>query len=864
MVKKYKSVFLTPIIVATVFTLYFAANGFFPFGKSSVSWCDMTQQVIPLLCDFKDIMLGKEGFFLSLQNSGGMNFFGVFFFFLASPFSFLVIFFEKADIPLLMNIILVLKLCVCASTAALYFEKRFKNLSFGFKSILSVSYAFCGYAMLFYQNIIWLDVMYLFPILMLGIHSLIEKGRTLLLIFSLTATVIVNFYISYMVILFLVLYFGVYTIYNKKIDYLLYLKLGISALVSMMLSAVVWLPSFSQYSSSGRKSDILEGLMYCDFFTAVETCVPILLATSLIFAVLIPFISELSGKSNEIKMSVAVFIIMCIPIFIEPINRMWHTGNYMSFPVRYGFITIFSGLIATAYLLENFESENKKSYKGLYVVIFGISMGAFVLWFTGENLETLSRYAQTLWGDRQSYHGILTLFLCLLFAEVIGILLLKKKIIAKNTLILLLAVTVICESYTSLMIYITPSKDSLDMTEYTAFCELENIADDNEFYRVNMSEKLTDANMTGAIGYNSLGHYTSLTDNNYMNAIKGFGYSGYWMEIGNWNGNIISDALLAVKYRIVETNNGYAIKENPLSLGFVTPSGYELPKELPKSDRATVMGDIYLKMFSLKQNPVIKYNITTLDNCEYVKDKGVHHLTELGSNNSIVYELDIIGEQILYFDCFNGGSNNLNEPINNSFSVYVNGSPISQSYPSQNKNGMLELGTFKDESVTVFLQLNKSVSCYSFGVFGFDVNAIKTAVSDLNVLKTEVKGSTVITEIPDSYSGEMFLSLPYNDGYKITLNGEKIDYSRCLTGFTSVNIEHGGKLKISFTPPKFVLGLIISILGIIAVVILYLFQNKLELLSDIIKKSAFILFMAVLSAFIILIYLMPIVANLVS
>ena len=144
------------------------------------------------------------------------------------------------------------------------------------------------------------------------------------------------------------------------------------------------------------------------------------------------------------------------------------------------------------------------------------------------------------------------------------------------------------------------------------------------------------------------------------------------------------------------------------------------------------------------------------------------------------------------------------------------------------------------------------------------MNAIKTAVSDLNVLKTEVKGSTVITEIPDSYSGEMFLSLPYNDGYKITLNGEKIDYSRCLTGFTSVNIEHGGKLKISFIPPKFVLGLIISILGIIAVVILYLFQNKLEFLSDIIKKAAFILFVTVLSVFIILIYLMPIVANLVS
>ena len=79
MLKKYKSVFVSPIIVILVFGCFFAINGFFPFGTSSISWCDMTQQVIPLLCDFKDILSGDDGFFLSLQNAGGMNFFGVFF-----------------------------------------------------------------------------------------------------------------------------------------------------------------------------------------------------------------------------------------------------------------------------------------------------------------------------------------------------------------------------------------------------------------------------------------------------------------------------------------------------------------------------------------------------------------------------------------------------------------------------------------------------------------------------------------------------------------------------------------------------------------------------------------------------------------
>ncbi|MBR4973181.1 MAG: YfhO family protein, partial [Clostridia bacterium] len=185
MIRRYKSAFLSPIFVISIFGLFFYLNGFFPFGNNSVSWCDMTQQVIPLWCDFKDILSGKDGFLLNLQNAGGMNFLGVFFFFLSSPFTFLVVFFEKADIPLLMNIILVLKLCTVSATSAVYFEKRYSSLPCAFKILLSVSFAFCGYSMMFYQNIIWLDIMYLFPVLMLGIHSLCEKGKPWLLIFSL-------------------------------------------------------------------------------------------------------------------------------------------------------------------------------------------------------------------------------------------------------------------------------------------------------------------------------------------------------------------------------------------------------------------------------------------------------------------------------------------------------------------------------------------------------------------------------------------------------------------------------------------------------------------------------------------------------
>ena len=70
------------VIVLGFLSAVFISYELFPFGNNTLSWCDMDQQVIPLLMDFKDILEGKSSFFLNLQIAGGMNIWGVFLFFL--------------------------------------------------------------------------------------------------------------------------------------------------------------------------------------------------------------------------------------------------------------------------------------------------------------------------------------------------------------------------------------------------------------------------------------------------------------------------------------------------------------------------------------------------------------------------------------------------------------------------------------------------------------------------------------------------------------------------------------------------------------------------------------------------------------
>ncbi len=861
--KRYAHTIISPIFVMAVFAIVFAVNGLFPFGDNSLSWCDMNQQVIPLLCDFKDILSGNEGLFLSMQNAGGMNFYGVFFFFLASPFSFLVAFVSKANIPFLMNILVVLKLSVCAVTAGIYFQRRLPQLAPALKVVLSVSYALCGYGMLFYQNIIWLDVMYLFPLLMLGIDILSSNGSPVVFTLSLTGIIIVNYYLSYMVILFAVLFFGIFACFYKKCDLTVFVKLGLCAVCALLGSAVVWLPSLIQYTSSGRTSNVIEGLKYSSFFAHTDTSLPVMLCTGIILGAVLCIIPRLTTQSRQIKLLITAFFITCIPIFIEPVNLMWHTGNYMSFPVRYGFIPVFLGLIICGEYLNVKSCEGGRTLFSCLGVILSISAGIFMLWYTQSNLNTLSKYVQTLWGDKASLQGLLILFICAAAVYFIVIAFNKKGKMGKNILALCLSILVFCEGLCSVSIYVGTAKDKLDTENFASFAQTQSLINDEGFYRVNMTSKIADANMTGAMGFNSLGHYTSLTHQDYMKAAKQLGLSGYWMEIGNYGGSILSDALLGVKYKISRYDKSYCVSPTLGALDLGIKSEIRLPESLPDGDRLFVLGEYFANMFGLENNPVTRYAPQSFNNCEYGSFGGRHNILTTENDSEIVYSLNIGDEQALYFDCYNGSSNALNEPINDTFAVYVNGERIASSYPAQSYNGLLSLGFFSNQTVTVELKVKKSVSCFSFGVFGVDTAAVKAVAESTGDTRFKIKGNTVTATLNDMDRGEMLLSLPYSKGFKITLDGKEISYYRCLTGFTGITVEDTGELKITFIPPGFKVGAILSVIGVLLCAVFFAFYKKLSLLPQWIKGSVYLLFISVFTLFILAVYVAPVLINLI-
>ena len=54
--KKYWQCLLPPVAAGALCLIVYAIFQLFPFAQRTLSWCDMNQQVVPLLLDLKNVL----------------------------------------------------------------------------------------------------------------------------------------------------------------------------------------------------------------------------------------------------------------------------------------------------------------------------------------------------------------------------------------------------------------------------------------------------------------------------------------------------------------------------------------------------------------------------------------------------------------------------------------------------------------------------------------------------------------------------------------------------------------------------------------------------------------------------------------
>ena len=877
---------IPPIAVVIIGLAVFAGSGLYPFGDKTLAWCDMHQQVLPLLLDFKDILEGNGDFLFNWQNAGGMNFLGVFLFFISSPFSFLVVFVDKADMMVFMNIMTLMKLAVCAVTANAYFRTCHKKLDVAYSALFSVMYAFSGYSMLFYQNTVWLDVMYFFPLLLIAFNSLIKHKRIAGLIFCLVGMLALNYYLSFMVVLFTILFFGVYIFFNRKKGSTggIASRFVIGCAIAALISAVVWLPSFVQYLSSARGANVIKGLFESPVFAGIFTNLPLIFCTGFSVAAFIVYF--LRRKSKNSRFYAVMAFLMLLPIVFEPVNKMWHTGDYMAFPMRYGYMTTLMMLTFAAVKLSHAKSEDyaQKSKKGYLYGILAASVAffGFTIWYYCNFKNRLDSYVSTLWGSGESFCLLIIVFCVFTALYVVTMAFGVFRKLTFRSVALVLSVIVVAECVFNANVYIGAA--AYTPVKYNNAIELEGkIPQDDDFYRVKLSQwpkKYFDANLIGGLGYPTIAHYTSLTSEHYMYAMKRLGYSSYWMEVTGNGGTALTDSIMNIKYYVekfsarepvIYRDRNYSIYESDyyLPLGIVTNSDLSQCEELPAAERMVTQEYFAGNLLNTDNDLLFtKYEHTGEKNVRYTNRDGMYYFTPKSKARTatLSYKLKISDKQSLYFDCFDLVSRNISEHINGSFAIYVNGIKLDLSFPNQDSNGLLYLGTFENESVSIDVDVNKSTYCSSFGIFGLSLDKLEKAINSTKTADLKVDGRKINGTVEDAKDGQwLFLSVPYDGGFSATVNGHKAEIYRCMTGFMALKLEEGhNDIALSFLPKGFKEGVMLTTGGLVVLALYIIFRKKIAIMCDRVDGVCRIGVYALLCGVLLIVYILPFVISVIG
>ncbi len=351
--------FLTGAVWAAVLILFQIA----PFGERSLLITDLAQQYIEYHTALYDAVWGGGSLLYTWNGGLGMNFVGLFAYYLASPFTGLILFFPRALLPEAVLLILSLKLCGSALTMAVFLRQG-AGVRGPAGPLFSAFYALSGYTAAFFFNLMWFDAVLLLPLVLLGVRHLADTGRIAPLAAAYTVLFLSNYYTAYMAGVFSLLFLLAlcYTRGESLRDGLRrVLRLAGSAAIAAGLGAFLLLPAYlALRESQGGAGLALGGLSlavdpltllskfsFGAYDSVTGTGTPNLYCGILVMGLLPACLLHRGIPRREKIAGGALAGLLLLCMMVTPLNILWHGGQPpVWFPGRYAFCLLF--LLVTA------------------------------------------------------------------------------------------------------------------------------------------------------------------------------------------------------------------------------------------------------------------------------------------------------------------------------------------------------------------------------------------------------------------------------------------------------------------------------------------------------------------------------------
>lgn len=794
--------FLVPVVIMIII---FAQRGIFPFGDESFLRTDMYHQYAPFFSEFQ-YKLTEGGSLLYSWNVGmGVNFAALYAYYLASPLNWLLILCPKEYVIEFMTYMIVLKTGLAGLSFAWYLRKHSKVQNFGV-AFFAIFYAMSGYMAAYSWNIMWLDCILLFPVIMLGLERLVKEGKGLLYGVSLGVCILSNYYISIMICMFMVIYFFALWILESgrsgKDFVVSGFKFAGYSLLAGGLSAAVLLPEIFalQMTASGDVNFPKTVTSYFSIFDMIARHLPIVETEIGLnhwpnvycgVAVLLFFLLYLGCRQIRLREKAVycgLLLLFMVSFSINALNFIWHGFHYPnSLPCRQSFIYIFLVLVI-AYRAYMYLKEIPRSQVSMAL---GVSIAFVIL---AEKLV------------KEDHFEFYTFLVAIGFLALYGGLIYLYQSGKRRTGSILFATLALVSIEAAVNMTVT----SVTTTSRQAYVkdnqEVETLKNSllpaDTFYRIEKVTRKT-KNDGAWMNFPSVSLFSSTANADLTAFFKSVGCEGSTNAYSITGSTPLIDSLFSVKYGLYseeqadnsnlilirqEGGTYLYVRRNTLPVGFLVPSDIDYNWQRDLGNPVSVQNDL---CGLIGVNPVLqKVSVDSEENhARVTPERAGMYYVYIANRKVEQVDVSAVGES----------------------------ERSSQKFKNVNRGYLLELG-WCQAGETLELRGDEEQPLNA-EVYYFDYDAMYQVYNALNRYPLQVTSWTddsLSGVVNVEQAGTLFTSIPYDKGWTIRVDGVKMESSKIFDTFLCVDLTEGTHtVEFRFEPQGQKIGIGISLFSVL-------------------------------------------------
>ena len=763
---------------------------------------------------------------------------------LGDPINLLSVFVKEEHLSFFYDFSIFLRMYLSGITFAQFCFYKKENID---ATLLgSILYSFCSFALASaYGHILFLNALIYLPLVILGVEKIINNDGWKTLTTSVFLSSISSIYFFYMIVLITIIYTIVRVFYiNKSFKDIisLLIRITIYSFLGVLISGIIFVPSFYSLINNSRLSEIKHSLLY-------EPSYYLNLLTDYVYSFsyfggytvlgLFAAVSLFSNRKNNILKVLFIIgiVFCCIPFFGKLFNAMTYVTD------RWLFAMDFLICYIIVHTFEDFIND-RKILKYLLIT---------VPYFVFCSIYKIS--------DRKTYLLFMALGLLILF--------LKNKVNNKNLSYITLLFTatfslMVCIFFVFSPLYWNYSSRGTDFSvlenmkneEHSVFDNL----NDETFYRYSGNSITTNQGCLG--DKSSTSYYWSVSNSNVIEFRTELGLSDRNNHhYDNYNESYILNSLSCVKYYIDKN-------ENTIPYGFVFDdniNNYNIYKS--DSNLPLIYGyDSYIKEEDFKKyNEVQKQEILTylavLENSEHLEEASIKLNNEiidykLESNkvnieNNIIYSLEEDAYLKIRVD-----SNKIGEyyllveglESNESFDLPVEIKDVNTKnivYKCETEAGYSNRHDFSinlgyhdglSDEIYIYIPNNLKLKIDSINIACLPLKESKANLEKLNCVDINdliIKDNTIDTNIKIKEDKYLCFAIPCHDGWKLKVDGKETNLEKCNLMYMGSFVKKGEhNIELTYESPMLKVGTFITIFGTL-VFIFFCIKDK----STNIRKS---------------------------